>query len=208
MSTHAVRSLRDPQAGGITILVTLMLLVLLTIAAMGMSRNALRDIASSGTTRQGAMTRNVADSGIEWSIYYSDPINHAGITSSSTSLQTLATTLLAGNLFGVPYDVMTQTPITATSSIQLPNTATVPADLQVPAGSGNGTNLALTCMGKLPITMTSQTAGTPGTGNTPASGAISLTAPDLWAIRSDAQVTQGPVMFLHSKEAWISTPPR
>jgi len=62
--------------------------------------------------------------------------------------------------------------------------------------------------GKLETTMTTQTAGTPGTGNTPASGATSLTAPDLWAIRSDAQVNQGPVMFVQSKEVWISTPPR
>lgn len=202
MTTQTARFRQDPQAGAITILVALMLLVLLTIAAFGMSRNALRDIAISGTTRQGAMARNVADSGIEWSIYYLDPINHPGTTASSTNLQTLASTLLAGNLCGVPYDVTSHAPST------LPNTTTLPADLQVPAGSGNGTNLALTCMGKLPTTGTSQTAGSVGTGNTPASGFVTLTNPDLWAIRSDAQVNQGPIMFIHSKEAWISTPPR
>jgi Tfp pilus assembly protein PilX len=191
------------QSGGITILVTLMLLVLLTIVAVNMSRNSFREVIISGTTRQGAMTRNLADSGIEWSILYSDPVHYPGVTTSGTAMQSLASTLLAGNIFGVPYDVHTQAAITT-----LPNTASVPSDLQVPAGSGNGVNLALTCMGKMPQTMTTQTAGTPGTGNTPASGAPSLTAPDLWAVRSDAQVVQGAVTFLHSKEAWISTPTR
>ena len=191
------------QSGGITILVTLMLLVLLTIAAVSMARNSFREVVTSGTTRQGAMTRNVADSGIEWAILYSDPLNHPGATTSSTAMQTLARTLLAGNIFGVPYKVKSQAYIAT-----LPNTETVPADLQVPAASGNGANIALTCMGKMAQTMTTQTAGNPSGGNTPASGAPSLTAPDLWAVRSDAQVTQGAVTFLHSKEGWISTPPR
>ena len=196
------------QSGGITILVTLMLLVLLTIAAVSLSRNSFREVIISGTTRQGAMTRNLADSGIEWSILYMDPVNHPGNTTSSTKLQALATSLLANNTFGIPYDVNTQTAITSTSTIQLPNTAAVPADLQIPLTSGNGANIALTCMGKMAQTMTTQTAGSTGTGNTPASGSISLTAPDVWAVRSDAQVTQGAVTFWHSKEVWISTPPR
>ena len=191
------------QSGGITIIVALMLLVLVTIAAVSMSRNSFREVVTSGTTRQGAMVRNLADSGVEWCILYSDPINHPGATASSTALQAVARTLLTSQIFGVPYDVNTQAAITT-----FPNNNSVPTDLMVPAASGNGSNIALTCMGKMPQTMTTQTAGTPGTGNTPASGSISLTAPDLWAVRSDAQVTQGPVTFQHSKEAWISTPPR
>lgn len=198
-------STQHSQAGGITILVTLMLLVLLTIAAISMSRNSFREVVISGTTRQGAMARNVADSAVEWSILYSDPGNHPGTTTSSTSFQALATTLLTSNTFGIPYDVSTGNAIAIAS---LPNTAAVPADLQMPAASGNGANLALTCMGKMAMTMTTQTAGTPGTGNTPASGSQSLTAPDLWAVRSDGQVNQGSVTFVHSKEGWISTKSR
>jgi len=194
-------SLRS-QSGGITILVALMMLVLLTIAAVGMSRNSFREVIISGTTRQGAMARNVGDSGVEWSLLYIDALHHPATAGSAQAMQTLANTLLASNINGVPYDVATQTPIT------LPNLTTPPSDLQVPAASGNGMNLALTCMGKMPMLNTSQTAGTPGTGYTAAAGSTSLTAPDLWATRSDAQVTAGAVTFQHSKEAWISTPPR
>jgi hypothetical protein len=191
------------QSGGITILVTLMLLVLLTIAAVSMSRNSFREVVISGTTRQGAMTRNLADSGIEWSILYIDPINHPGNTTSSTALQAIASTLLKNQIFGVPYDVSSQAAITT-----LPNVAAMPADLQMPAGSGNGTNIALTCMGKMPPTGWSQGAGSTGTQNIRTVGNPPPTDPDIWAVRSDAQVTQGPVTFWHSKEAWISTPPR
>src|ERR1035438_110712 len=120
------------QSGGITILVTLMLLVLLTIAAGSMSRNSFREVVISGTTRQGAMTRNLADSGIEWSILYIDPINHPGNTTSSTALQAIASTLLRNQIFGVPYDVSSQAAITT-----LPNVSAMPADLQMPAASGN-----------------------------------------------------------------------
>jgi Tfp pilus assembly protein PilX len=190
------------QSGAITILVALMLLVLLTVAAVSMSRNSFREAVISGTTRQGAMARNIGDSGVEWGILYIDALNHPGPTASSQNLQTLANTLLAGNIYGIPYDVKTKATVT------LPNTATVPADLQVPAASGNGMNIALTCMGKMAMTMTTQTAGSPGMGYTPAAGSTALTAPDLWAIRSDAVVVSGSVTFLHSKEAWISTRPR
>ena len=49
------------QRGGITIIVTLMLLVLLTISAVAMSRNAFREVVISGTTRQGSMVRNMPE---------------------------------------------------------------------------------------------------------------------------------------------------
>jgi hypothetical protein len=59
-------------------------------------------------------------------------------------------------------------------------------------------------MGKLPIVNMSQ--GTGSGGFTPASGGPLLLAPDLWAIRSDAQVNQGSVTFIHAREVWVSTP--
>ena len=191
------------QSGGVTILVALMLLVFITIGAVGMSRNALREIITSGTTRQGAMARSVADSGIEWGILCIDANHNTSSAGSSQSLQTSAHTLAAGLIYGIPYDVTTQIPITS-----LPNAATPPEDLQVPLGSGNGYNIALTYMGKMPMRYQSATAGTPGVGYTPSAGSLALTAPDLWAIRSDAQVNAGSVAFQHSKEAWISYPPQ
>jgi hypothetical protein len=196
-STH-----RTHQSGGITILVALMLLVLITIAAVSMSRNSFREVVTSGTTRQGAMTRNVADSGIEWGILYLDPNNAS--TGTNQSLATLASTLVAGQITGLAYDVSTQARIAT-----LPNTNTPPADLQVPAGSGNGYNIALTLMGKAPTVLQSASVGsTSGGGNLRAASVLSKTDPDLWAIRSDALVTVGAVTFIHSKESWISTPVR
>jgi hypothetical protein len=68
--------------------------------------------------------------------------------------------------------------------------------------------MALTRMGKLPITNMSQ--GVSQGSFTPATGSVPLQAPDLWAVRSDSQITTGTapfaMTFFHAKEAWVSTP--
>lgn len=197
---------RHSQQGGITILVVLMLLVLLTIASLGMSRNAFREIVISGTSRQGAMARNVADSGIEWSIYWMDSVNRLAGTDSALQFKNLKDTLMGdetGQAAGRPW--------------ALDNTAypigyppAVPDDQKVGniPGTVQGFTVALTRMGKLPISDISQGSG-PGSF-APAQGNESKQAPDLWAVRSDSQITVGTGLsattFFHSKEAWISTP--
>lgn len=200
------------ETGGITILVALMLLVLLTIAAIGMSRNSFREIVSSGTTRQGAMVRNTADAGVEWSIYWLD-IANAGSGSppaTAVSMKTLKDYLLQNDAkSGVAYDVITKAPYAGPPSI-----SSIPADqvLTPPVAANNMTtqaySIALTRMGKLPITDISQ--GTTQGTFSPAQGGVSKQAPDLWAVRSDAQVQVGTSLlspnFQHAKEAWISTP--
>jgi len=206
MPTHLPPTYRESSSeqGGITIIVALMLLVLLTIAAISMSRNSFREIVISGTTRQGAMVRNIADSGIEFGILWMQPttLRQAPSNSSASQLQSLATSLQAGQLYGIAYNL-------DGSVYSGPNTSTPPADLQVPSSSGNGFNLAMTAMGKMPMTNQSQSAGSASSGFTPASGNIALAAPDLWAIRSDGVYVAGGLMtFTHSKEAWISSPPR
>ena len=199
------RMLQTPSAqrGGITILVALMLLVLLTVTAVGMSRNAFREVVISGTERQGAQARNVADSGCEYGILWMSPpsLRVAPASSSAEKLQGLAAHLLEDQLYGTPYDL-------GQNACTTSNTGTPPADLQVPAQSGNGFNLALTAMGKLPTANQSQSAGSVTSGFTPAIGGLNLAAPDLWALRSDGVAKAGEVTFYHSKEAWISTPPR
>jgi len=190
------------ERGGITILVALMLLVFLTITAIGMSRNSFREVVISGTARQGAMTRNAADSGIEFGILWIQPASmQGGATngSSAAQFQALAANLKTNELYGIAHKL-------DGSLYTAANTATPPADLQVPANSGNGFNLALTAMGKMPMTDQSQTAGSSSSGYTPASGSISLVAPDLFGVRSDGVVNAGGAVFLHSKEAWISKP--
>lgn len=199
------RSIHDPQAGGITIIVTLMLLVLLTVAAMGMSKNAMRELAISGTTRQGAMARNVADSGIEWSIYWLDAANNASAAGTSLGLKNLKSKLAQDDtLAGRAYDPTTQA-LYPTTVLPTP-----PADTTIGSISGTtqGFTVALTRMGKLPIANMSQ--GTGPASFTPAQGIEVKQAPDLWALRSDSQITVGSGLlaakFFHSKEAWISTP--
>lgn len=199
------RSLQDAQAGGITIIVALMLLVLITVAAMGMSKNAIRELAISGTSRQGSMARNVADSGIEWSVYWMDQTNASSATGTALGMRNLKAKLTQDpTLAGRAYDPTT---------LALYNTSvlsTPPADTTLGSLSGTtqGFTLGLTRMGKLPITDMSQGVGQ-GT-YAPAQGAVALQAPDLWALRSDSQITTGTTpfttTFFHAKEAWVSTP--
>ncbi len=195
---------RNRQAGGITILVALMLLVLLTIAAVGMSRNSFRDVVLSGTSRQGALVRNTADSGIEWGIFWIYPANSTTPTPTATAFQNLENTLRNNlTMAGKPYDPTTG------GLYNTANPPTPPADLTLPA-IGNttlGYSVALTSMGKLPVTDVFQ--GTRQGTNMSAAGQPMKAAPDLWAVRSDAQVTVGTGItaptFVHAKEAFVST---
>jgi len=76
--------------------------------------------------------------------------------------------------------------------------------LSSPTGVTEGYTLGLTRMGKLPIMGMSQGVGQGAF--TPAAGSAINQAPDLWAVRSDSQVQQGGVTFVHAKEGWVSTP--
>lgn len=206
MRLKVERSLQDAQAGGITIIVSLMLLVLITVAAMGMSKNALRELSIAGTSRQGAMARNVADSGIEWSVYWLDSTNtnFASAPTTAIGLRNLKVKLTADpTLAGKAYNPIDQ-------GIYPSTLPTPPADTTLAAvgGTTQGYTLGLTRMGKLPITGTSQGVGQGS--YRPATGPEQVLAPDLWALRSDSQVTTGTApfatTFFHSKEAWVSTP--
>ncbi len=197
---------RPSESGGITIVVALMLLILLTTAAVGMSRNALRDIVTVGFGRQGAMARNVAESGVEWAIYWMDLENGKVATSGSAAqkLVSLKTALLMDDTrTGSAFNLSSSSPTSPTA--YTPN-GTVLADMTLVTadGSSQGYTLGLTRMGKLPIVLTSQGMG--ASAYTPAAGGKARQAPDLWATRADAQVTQTPVTFVHAKEVWFSTP--
>ncbi len=192
------------QSGAITILVALMLLVLLTIAAIGMSRNSFREVLISGTARQGAMARNLGDSGIEWGIYWMDPTNALSNPAGGTpkSLIALKNALLADDTkSGRAFD----TAASGTTYYDDANPPTPPADLRFTtvASAYQGYSIGLTRMGKLPVMDMSQ--GVTQGAFTPAQGTVSRQAPDLWAVRSDAHVQAG-LTFKHAKEAWISTP--
>lgn len=200
---------KKTQEGGTTILVVLTLLVLLSVLAMGMSKNSLKEIQTTAFLRQGTMARNVADSGIEWSIYWIDlggssdeaasnfiALKHALVQDNARSGQSWN---LKGNLYrpGGPASTYGQVlpPPSSNPSFQVG----LEPDFEL------GFTIGLTRMGKLPVAGMSQ-----GGRYTPAAGGAMLQAPDLWAIRSDAQVRPkgSGLTFIHAREAWVSTPVR
>lgn len=196
------------ETGGITILVSLMLLVLLTVAAVGMSRNSFREVVISGTSRQGSMSRNLADSGIEWSYFW---VTNTGGATAGTPLmfKTLKTTLLRDDSLAGRAWSPRAIPTSPTSAEYSPSSATLETDCSLPLPPGTsvtsqGFTIGLTRMGKLPLVDSSQGVNT---GDfRPASGEVNKQAPNLWAVRSDAQVNYGSTTFIHAKEAWISEP--
>lgn len=183
MSRSHLKHLAHPEAGGITILVTLMLLVLLTVASLAMSKNALREMIVSGTTRQGAEVRALADSGLEYSVYWMiqerenrpvvDPLATTGYEGLIAQMDKLRN---QPELGGSYYLVGTTAGMTVT-----------------PTPGKTGTfDLWMLRMGKLPIVLTSQID--------------ERLKPDLWAIRSNAVLDYGGAMqFQHSRETWVST---
>ena len=197
--------------GGATILVVLILLVLLSVMAMGMSKNSLKEIQTTGFLRQGAMARNVADSGIEWSIYWIDLGSSDDKITPESKFTALKRDLALDNArSGLPWNLNggLYKPGGPASSygLELPSPSTNP-DFQAGAEPDFvlGFTIGLTRMGKLPIAGMSQ-----GGRYTPAAGGAMLQAPDLWAIRSDAQVKpkNSSMTFIHAREAWVSTPVR
>jgi len=210
--------LQRTQCGAITIMVALMMLILLTLACIGMSRNSFREIVNSAFSRQGAQALNVSDSGLEWSLYWMDLANSPQAGSASALNVSPGGTNTASNLVALKAYLLATDSAAGTSwavgssptapTAYSPHASPLPAvEVSLPAPTGTtsaGLTLGLTRMGKLPVTDMSQGDG-PG-AFTPSSGATTLQAPDLWAVRSDAQVVQGGVTFIHGREAWISTP--
>jgi hypothetical protein len=170
---------RRAEAGGITILVVLSLLTLLTVAAMGMSRNSLRDMMIVGTSRQAANVRQAADAGLDFAVLWANPTNVPSET-AALDYQSVARTLLQSQeLQGEYKDVASGKP---TADTTLTDTTTYKQAF----------NLQLLRLGKLPAAKTS----------VPDERLYN----DLWVVRSSGVVTVGTTQFQHDKEMWLSTP--
>ncbi|BDU73369.1 hypothetical protein [Mesoterricola silvestris] len=172
------------QRGAITIVVALMLLVLLTIAALGMSRNSVRDIMITATARQAAMARNEADTGLDWAIYWLAPANQdtGGNSGAPGSVQFTATI---------------QNLITNTASAGV-KTSLSKVTTSTTGGHSEAFALDVTRMGKLESPGNDQKLVTDW-----------RLWPDIWAIRSNATVDYGNgLTYVHAKEAWLTTPVR
>lgn len=162
-------------------LVALMLLVLITVAAVGMSRNSLRQIVIAGTVRQGAEVMNTADAGLEWTMFWMYPPNAvSGSPSASASalIAILNTLQTDPTLAGKP-----QVLSAAGSEMIYTNTN----------GATRQFGLQVTQMGQVK----------------PPGFSVQNVAfyPLAWSVRSDAQVNYpGGLTFQHSREMWATTP--
>lgn len=185
MKAPAPTSPRTSEQGGITILVVLMMLVLLTVSAIGMSRNSMRDIMVAATARQGAMARNQADTGLDWSVYWLAPAN----------LDTNGNDAVPGSkLFAQTIRTLISDVSTAGLKVSLAPVITSPAS----SSHTDSFALDVTRMGKLE-----------SPGNDQKLVMDWRLWPDIWAIRSNAKVDYGHgLSFANSKEAWLSTPVR
>jgi len=212
MQKHAGKKNGNGQEGGVTILVVLSLLVLLTVAALGMSRNSFQEIRSSGFLRQGAMVRNVADSGLHWSLYWidlSDSTDPTAMKLISVKHLLARDNQRSGRMWDINAAEYKPGGSLSTEGLLIPPPSSNP-DFQTSfeADYEQGFTIGLMRMGKLPVTNISQ--GTGAGAFTPAAGGTMLQAPDLWAVRSEAQVrpSNAGITFTHTKEAWVSTPVR
>ena len=69
----SVRAARE--RGGITILVALILLGMMTLGAFAMAKNSLREVAVTGNTWQAAKAAEAADAGLDWFVVWTHPAN-------------------------------------------------------------------------------------------------------------------------------------
>ncbi len=195
--TNPAHDHSNPQAGGVTILVALMLLVLLTVSAVAMSRNSLREVIISGTARQGAEARNVADSGLEWSCYWLTP-DTAGLTKAAPDAAATAFAAPVKELSGTMELSGESRPVAPTGVM-----SRTEAD-----GATRSFRLDLIRMGKQQIDLT---GGAPSTGPGGMSQAIPTEMlPDIWSVRSTASMSYGTggITFQHIREAWVTAPPQ
>lgn len=188
---HPSSPRNSKEQGGVTIMVALFLLVLLTISAMAMSKNALREVIISGTTRQGADVRNIADTGLEWSMCWMTesgrPAPAAG--SDADALRQLVI------------------PLAADATRQgLPQSFTRSLGGEMTISQTGGVNrwfdLEITNMGSLKLL---------GSASNPPlqMGQFDAATLQLWSVRSNASADYGGgQVFNHSREAWFTLLPK
>lgn len=94
MPTRASAVRRASERGGVTILVSLLLLVVVSVAAMGLSRETLREAAITGNESTGRKAYEAADSAIDWTLTWLGDDLDVGTDAARTNLQNQMTSLV------------------------------------------------------------------------------------------------------------------
>lgn len=66
---------RTRQRGGMTIVMALVLLAVMSLAAFSLSRNAIRELSTTGHVIQGGKASEASDAGLDWYLVWSAPSN-------------------------------------------------------------------------------------------------------------------------------------
>jgi len=190
----------DPRAaerGGIPIIVALVLIVVMSLAAFSLSRNAIREMSTVGSVIQGSKASAAADAGLDWFVTWSHPDNMTVAlgNASTNGSYTLAkaindikspnwyTALSADNLLAstastrtwdMAATVTSQESGTATNDMVFDNT-TQTAVLQAKNNGGNPViqrfDLTVRFLGFQPVTLTGGGGNAAGGTNPAANGA-------------------------------------
>lgn len=83
--TFPDRPSRPNEHGGMVILVALMLLVLLSVAALGLSRTVLREIGISGSVSQAGRADAAADAGLDWFMAWENDAQQGNATPAAAA---------------------------------------------------------------------------------------------------------------------------
>lgn len=89
------RNPRETEVGGITIIIALVLIVLMSLAAFSLSRNSIRQLASSGSILQGGKATGASDAGLDWFVVWAAADNQqaAYLSSTPSANKSLATAM-------------------------------------------------------------------------------------------------------------------
>ncbi|HET6329535.1 MAG TPA: pilus assembly PilX N-terminal domain-containing protein [Holophagaceae bacterium] len=85
-SFQALLQHRASERGGITIVVALVLIVLMSLAAFSLSRNSIREMATTGNVIQGDKASAAADAGLDWFVVWSHPDNVSVALSNTAAI--------------------------------------------------------------------------------------------------------------------------
>lgn len=88
------------QQGGMTILLALILLSMMSMAAIGIASTSIRELTTTGTVLQGDKAAEAADAGLDWAVVWAHPSNQEIVAGSSKAAGALANALRAARSEG------------------------------------------------------------------------------------------------------------